>query len=92
MRLAVRSSALQEGGLEVSFAGQYRSMLNIPSAGVIDAFRKVVASKYSPQAITYRLVRGFDDAEVAMCCCVLTMVDAAAAGVIYSSFPTPRRE
>lgn len=89
LRLAVRSSALQEGGLEVSFAGQYRSMLNIPPAGVIDAYRKVVASKYSPQAITYRLGRGFDDAEVAMCCCVLTMVDAAAAGVIYSSFPTP---
>jgi pyruvate,water dikinase len=89
LRLAVRSSALQEGGLEMSFAGQYRSMLNVPPGGVVDAFRAVAASKYSPQAITYRLGRGYDDAEVAMCCCVLTMVDAAAAGVIYSSFPTP---
>ncbi len=88
-RLAIRSSALQEGGLEISFAGQYRSMLNIPPAGVIDAFRQVVASKYLPQAIVYRMGRGYDDAEVAMCCCVLTMVDAAAAGVIYTSFPTP---
>lgn len=89
LRLAVRSSALQEGGLELSFAGQYRSLLNVPPGGVVDAFRAVVASKYSPQAITYRLGRGYNDAEVAMCCCVLTMVDAAAAGVLYSSFPTP---
>jgi pyruvate,water dikinase len=89
VRLAVRSSALQEGGLEVSFAGQYRSLLNVPPGGVVDAFRGVVASKYSPQAITYRLGRGYKDAEVAMCCCVLTMADAAAAGVVYSAFPTP---
>ncbi len=87
-RLAVRSSALQEGGLAVSFAGQYRSLLNLRPEGVADAFRQVVASKYSPQAIVYRLGRGFDDAEVAMCCCVLRMVDAAAAGVLYSAFRT----
>lgn len=89
LRLAVRSSALQEGGVELSFAGQYRSLLNVRPDGVVDAFRRVVASKYSPQALTYRLGRGFDDEEVAMCCCVVTMVDAVAAGVLYSAFPTP---
>jgi pyruvate,water dikinase len=88
LRLAVRSSALQEGGPEMSFAGQYRSMLNIPPDGIVDAFRRVIASKYSPQAITYRLERGFKDAEVAMCCCIITMVDAVAAGVLYSSYAT----
>lgn len=87
-RFAVRSSALQEGGLEVSFAGQYRSLLNVPEAGIVEAFRQVVASKYSPQAITYRLGRGLEDSEVAMCCCVLTMVDAASAGVLYSACRT----
>ncbi len=86
VRVAVRSSALQEGGLEMSFAGQYRSLLNVPPAGIADAFRRVVASKYSPQAITYRLSRGFTDDEVAMCCCVVRMVDAAAAGVLYSAW------
>ena len=84
-RFAVRSSAIEEGGLEVSFAGQYRSLLNVPGEGVVDAFLRVVASKYSPQAITYRAGRGFDDREVAMCCCVLGMVDAASAGVLYSA-------
>lgn len=87
-RFAVRSSALQEGGLEVSFAGQYRSLLNVPSSGIVEAFREVIASKYSPQAITYRLGRGLEDSEVAMCCCVLTMVDAASAGVLYSACRT----
>jgi pyruvate,water dikinase len=89
LRLAVRSSAIQEGGLEMSFAGQYRSMLNIRPDGVLDAFRRVVASKYSPEAMTYRIERGFSDDEVAMCCCVVAMVDAAAAGVLYTSAPHP---
>jgi pyruvate,water dikinase len=87
-RFAVRSSALEEGGLDVSFAGQYRSLLNVPASGIVDAFRQVVASKYSPQAITYRLGRGLEDSEVAMCCCVLGMVDAASAGVLYSACRT----
>jgi pyruvate,water dikinase len=87
LRLAVRSSALQEGGLEISFAGQYRSMLNIRRDSVVDAFRQVVASKYSPQAMAYRIARGFSDTEVAMCCCVQTMVQAVAAGVLYTSVP-----
>ena len=88
VRFAVRSSALQEGGTEMSFAGQYRSMLNIPPDGVVDAYRRVIASKYSPEAITYRLGRGFRDPEVAMCCCVIRMVEAASAGVVYTTFPT----
>jgi pyruvate, water dikinase len=87
-RLAVRSSALQEGGLEMSFAGQYRSLLNVPREHVVDAFRRVVASKYSPQALTYRLRRGYEDREVEMCCCLLEMVDAEAAGVLYTRFST----
>jgi pyruvate,water dikinase len=72
----------------MSFAGQYRSLLNVSPESVVDAFRRVVASKYSPQAITYRLGRGFDDAEVAMCCCVVQMVDAEVAGVLYSACQT----
>ncbi len=85
LALAVRSSALQEGGPEMSFAGQYRSLLNVEREGVVDAFKEVVASKYSPEAITYRLQRVFADHEVSMCCCVLALVRARAAGVLYSA-------
>jgi pyruvate,water dikinase len=84
-RFAVRSSALMEGGFEMSFAGQYRSLLNVPAEAVVEAFKRVVASKYSPEALTYRMARGFDDDEVAMCCCVIEMVDAVSAGVLYSA-------
>lgn len=84
-RFAVRSSALMEGGAEMSFAGQYRSFLNVPPDAVLDAFTRVIASKYSPEAISYRALRGIDDEEVAMCCCVVEMVDAVAAGVLYSA-------
>jgi pyruvate,water dikinase len=87
-RFAVRSSALQEGGRELSFAGQYRSFLNVPLARVPEAYLRVVASKYSPEALTYRAVRGFEDAEIAMCCCVVAMVDARAAGVLYTGYAT----
>jgi len=90
LRLAVRSSALQEGGPEMSFAGQYRSLLNVKRSEVVEAFKEVVASKYSPEAITYRLRRGFADHEVAMCCCVLAMVPARAAGVLYSANRTAK--
>jgi pyruvate,water dikinase len=86
VRCAVRSSALHEGGPDMSFAGQYRSLLNVPRHGVVDAFRRVVASKYSAQAIVYRLSRGYRDGDVAMCCCVVRMIDAAAAGVLYSAY------
>jgi pyruvate,water dikinase len=88
VRFAVRSSALQEGGMEMSFAGQYRSLLNVRGEDVADAFRSVLASKYAPQAISYRLGRGCDDDEVAMCCCVVEMIDAVSAGVLYSACQT----
>jgi pyruvate, water dikinase len=87
-RFAVRSSALQEGGLSLSFAGQYRSLLNVPPEGIVDAFKQVIASKYSPQAMAYWRGRGFDDHEVAMCCCIVRMVDVVSAGVLYSACKT----
>lgn len=83
-RFAVRSSGIMEGGAEMSFAGQYRSYLNVQPDAVTDAFKRVLASKYSPEAISYRALGGVDDEDVAMCCCVIEMVDAVAAGVLYS--------
>jgi len=83
-RLAVRSSAIMEGGVATSFAGQYRSLLNIPPSGICDAFKKVLASKYTPEALSYRLARNLDDKDIKMCCCVVEMVDALCAGVAHS--------
>ncbi|MGD9124307.1 MAG: PEP/pyruvate-binding domain-containing protein, partial [Desulfarculaceae bacterium] len=85
--VSVRSSALGEDAAGASFAGQYRSQLNVRREHLALAYREVVASLYSPQAMTYRLGRGIPDDEVVMCVGVLAMVEAVAGGVAYTRDP-----
>ena len=80
---AVRSSAVAEDG-ECSFAGQYRTCLNVPALEIIHAYKKVLASKYSPEALVYRISRGLYDTEAPMAVMVLPMIEAKAAGVMYT--------
>jgi pyruvate,water dikinase len=84
--VAVRSSALQEDG-SFSFAGQYHSVLGVDRPGLLEAYRQVLASKYSPQALLYRIHAGLCDEEAAMAVLILTMVDAKASGVVYTRDP-----
>lgn len=85
-RVAVRSSALHEDGTH-SFAGQYHSVLGVEREGLLHAYLEVVASKYTPQALLYRIHAGISDEEAAMAVLVLVMVDAAASGVVYTCDP-----
>ncbi len=85
--VAVRSSCLNEDGA-CSFAGQYLTLLNIPGDTIIDAWRQVVSSKYSPEALAYRIHSGLGDEETAMAVLVLEMVDAKASGVLYTEEPS----
>jgi len=84
--LAVRSSAVGEDG-EVSFAGQYTSILNVPPAGLVDAYKQVVASKYSASALSYRLHHGLEDLDTPMAALVIQMVQPRLSGVLYTADP-----
>jgi pyruvate, water dikinase len=84
--LAVRSSAVGEDG-EVSFAGQYTSVLNVPPAGLAEAYKQVVASKYSASALSYRLHHGLDDLDTPMAALIIEMVQPRLSGVLYTADP-----
>jgi len=84
--LAMRSSAVGEDS-QWTFAGQYRSVLNVPKEKVVDAYRRVVASLYSERAMMYRMSKGISDADMAMGVVGLEMVPAVSSGVVYSRNP-----
>jgi len=84
--LAVRSSALAEDG-RVSFAGQYASELQVPPGEIIAAYRRVLAGKYCPRAISYRIRHGLSDNETAMAVLVLPMYQPTCAGIVYTHDP-----
>jgi len=89
---ALRSSALGEDSAEASFAGQYQSLLNVRREHLVDSYLEVVASKYTPQAMQYRLQRGLRDDDVAMSVGCLEMVDARSGGVAYTGNPSDQED
>ncbi len=85
--VAVRSSALGED-TEASFAGQYTTVLNVPMENLLKAYKTVLASKYSPHAITYRIQFGLEERETPMCVACVAMVESRAGGVLYTVDPS----
>lgn len=83
---AVRSSALGEDDT-ASFAGQYRSCLNIPLEELPKAYKEVVASLYTPEAMEYRLLKDFRHNEIMMAVACQLMIPAKASGVMYTYDP-----
>ncbi len=58
IRWAVRSSAIGED-LEYSFAGQFSSILNVPSNELLDKYKEVVSSKYNSRSIMYQRIKKY---------------------------------
>jgi pyruvate,water dikinase len=84
LRVAVRSSAEGEDG-DYSFAGQYHTVLGVGVDGIEEAYREVLASLFTPEAIVYRAALGMDS--VAMAVLVQEMIPARAAGVLFTRDP-----
>lgn len=82
-RWALRSSAVGEDG-EHSFAGQYLSLLDVAPADLVEGYKEVLAGKYAPQALTYRVRLGLADQEAAMAVIVMEMIEAKTSGVVYT--------
>lgn len=81
--LAVRSSAVAEDG-ERSFAGLYVSELGVAPRNLPDAWRRVIAARYRPRAVTYRILCGLRDEETPMAVLVMPMLAARASGVMHT--------
>ena len=86
--VAVRSSATAEDLPEASFAGQQDTYLNVRGLeDLLLAVRDCWASLWTARAMAYRARQGIDPAAVSLAVVVQQMVDAEAAGVMFTANP-----
>jgi pyruvate,water dikinase len=84
---AVRSSGLAEDGTENSFAGQFETLLYVPSEGLAEAIRRVWSSAFGARVEAYSRERGVAwSGEISVI--VQAMVPAEVAGVGFGVHPT----
>ncbi len=87
VRVAVRSSAVDEDGRQTSFAGLHDTYLNVTGPGAVAAaVRRCLASARTPRAQHYRRALGLPaEAEVAVLVQQLVVADVSA--VVFSADP-----
>jgi len=88
---SMRSSAIGEDTQGASFAGQYRTELHVCAEFLGQVYKEILASKYTSQAITYRIMKGYRAKDISMAVGCLAMVEAAVSGVIYTRDPADLR-
>jgi pyruvate,water dikinase len=88
--VAMRSSAVGEDS-ELSFAGQYVSILNVTKDMALNAYKMIIASLYTPRAIAYRFNLGLRDEDVAMSVACIRMINSRSSGVAYTIDPSNPR-
>jgi len=86
--VAIRSSATAEDMPGASFAGQQDTFLWVCGSGeVLDKIKLCMSSLFGPRAIAYRTKMGFPHEKVLISIGVQKMVDAKAAGVMFTLNP-----
>ena len=87
--VAVRSSATAEDLPEASFAGQQDTYLNVRGLeDLLVAVRDCWASLWTARAMAYRARQAIDPTTVSLAVVVQQMVDANAAGVMFTANPS----
>ena len=88
LSVAVRSSAVDEDGTTLSFAGQYETYLNIVGVdAVAEAVVRCWASVRTARALAYRRGQGLATEGVRLAVLVQQLVPADAAAVVFSANP-----
>ncbi|WP_030916490.1 PEP/pyruvate-binding domain-containing protein [Streptosporangium amethystogenes] len=85
--VAVRSSATAEDLPDMSFAGQQDTYLNVRADALLDAVGRCWASLWTARAIAYRAANGVPHDGVALAVVVQELVEADAAGVLFTANP-----
>jgi pyruvate,water dikinase len=87
--VAVRSSATAEDLPGASFAGQQDTYLWVQGSDeVLEKIKLCMSSLFTPRAISYRIKMGFPHEKVLISVGVQKIVDARAAGVMFTLNPT----
>ncbi|WP_224450531.1 PEP/pyruvate-binding domain-containing protein [Haloprofundus salilacus] len=84
---AVRSSATAEDLPSASFAGQHETFLGVENEAVLNRVRDCMASLFTDRAVAYRAHNEIAHGDVQMAVVVQPMVDAEAAGVLFTTDP-----
>lgn len=91
--LAVRSSASAEDGQDVSFAGQFRSFLNLRTISEVElAVRQCQESVHAPSVAEYCRKNRIDPQSLIMGVIVQRMIQPELAGVAFTVNPTTGAE
>ncbi|MBN1370495.1 MAG: PEP/pyruvate-binding domain-containing protein [Anaerolineaceae bacterium] len=88
LAVAVRSSAVDEDGLQASFAGQHESYLNVSGEEAVrQAVDRCIESAQSSRALAYRQARGLDE-HSGVAVLVQQFIPADVSAVVFSADPT----
>jgi len=86
LKISMRSSAIGEDST-LSFAGQYLTVLNVPREKLLEEYKNILSSLFTPRAIAYRLHMGVPFTEASMAVACMEMIPARASGVMYTRNP-----
>lgn len=90
-RWAVRSSATNEDDTRASFAGLYHTALGVTGDRLAASVQTVWASLWDERVAAYYEQAGWSDRPPAMAVVIQPMLDARAAGVLYTIHPVTGR-